>query len=151
MSIQSKTEHSLNDLIAISRDGKDFYEEAAAKVGDVELATLFRRIAGVKSDIVSNLSSVVASVGGKPETSGTMVGSMQQFYGKVRATLGDTKYGYVAELEESEDRLLKAFDETIADQDTPAAARDAALRLLPEVRACHDVMRNRKHAMKSAA
>ncbi|MBD4095395.1 PA2169 family four-helix-bundle protein, partial [Xanthomonas citri pv. citri] len=52
MSIQSKTEHSLNDLIAISRDGKDFYEEAAAKVGDAELATLFRRIAGVKSDIV---------------------------------------------------------------------------------------------------
>lgn len=34
MSIQSKTEHSLNDLIAISRDGKGFYEEAAAKVGD---------------------------------------------------------------------------------------------------------------------
>ncbi|WIX05595.1 PA2169 family four-helix-bundle protein [Xanthomonas oryzae] len=151
MSIQRKTEHSLNDLIAISRDGKDFYDEAAAKVGDAELATLFRRIAGVKSDIVSSLSSVVTAAGGTPEQHGTMVGSMQQFYGKVRATLGDTKYGYVVELEESEDRLLKAFDETIADQDTPAAAREAALRLLPEVRACHDVMRNRKHAMKSAA
>ncbi|MFC7520730.1 PA2169 family four-helix-bundle protein [Xanthomonas populi] len=151
MSIQRKTEHSLNDLIAISRDGKEFYDEAATKVGDAELATLFRRIAGVKSDIVSNLSNVVAAAGGTPETSGTMVGTMQQFYCKVRATLGDAKYGYVAELEESEDRLLKAFDETIADQDTPAAARDAALRLLPGVRACHDVMRSRKHAMKSAA
>ena len=34
---------------------------------------------------------------------------MQQFYGKVRAAFGDTNYGYVAELEESEDRLLGAF------------------------------------------
>ncbi|MET0549640.1 MAG: PA2169 family four-helix-bundle protein [Xanthomonas sp.] len=151
MSIQSKTTHSLNDLIAISRDGKDFYEEAAKKVGDAELSTLFLRIAGVKSDIVSSLSAVVQSVGGKPEEHGTMVGSMQQMYGKVRAALGDTKYGFVAELEESEDRLLKAFNETIADADTPVAARDAATRLLPEVRACHDVMRTRKHAMKNAA
>ncbi|MEE7547767.1 PA2169 family four-helix-bundle protein [Xanthomonas sp. Kuri4-1] len=151
MSTQSKTEHALNDLISISRDGKQFYEEAAQKVGDAELAALFTRIAGVKSDIVSSLSSVVQAVGGEPDRSGTLVGSLQQMYGKVRATLGDTKYGYVAELEESEDRLLKAFDEVIADQDTPVAARDAALALLPEVRACHDVMRNRKHAMKSAA
>ncbi|OAX55067.1 PA2169 family four-helix-bundle protein [Xanthomonas graminis] len=151
MSIQSKTTHSLNDLIAISRDGQQFYQEAAQKVGDTELSALFLRIAGVKADIVSSLSAVVQAVGGKPDEHGTLVGSMQQMYGKVRATLGDTKYGYVAELEESEDRLLKAFNETIADSDTPVAARDAAAKLLPEVRACHDVMRNRKLAMKNAA
>ncbi|MFC6841732.1 PA2169 family four-helix-bundle protein [Xanthomonas theicola] len=151
MSIQSKTAHSLNDLIAISRDGKQFYEEAAQKVGDTELSALFLRIAGVKSDIVSSLSAVVQAAGGTPDEHGTLVGSMQQMYGKVRAALGDTKYGYVAELEESEDRLLKAFNETIADSDTPVAARDAATRLLPEVRSCHDVMRTRKLAMKNAA
>jgi uncharacterized protein (TIGR02284 family) len=151
MSIQSKTAHSLNDLIAISRDGKQFYEEAAKKVGDTELSALFLRIAGVKSDIVSSLSAVVQAAGGKPDAHGTLVGSMQQMYGKVRAALGDKKYGYVAELEESEDRLLKAFNETIADRDTPVAARDVVTKLLPEVRACHDVMRNRKLAMKNAA
>ncbi|QDI04170.1 MULTISPECIES: PA2169 family four-helix-bundle protein [Xanthomonas translucens group] len=151
MSIQSKTTHSLNDLIAISRDGQQFYQEAAQKVGDTELSALFLRIAGVKADIVSGLSAVVQAVGGKPDAHGTMVGSMQQMYAKVRAALGDTKYGYVAELEESEDRLLKAFNDTIADSDTPVAARDAATKLLPEVRACHDVMRTRKLAMKNAA
>ncbi len=151
MTTHNKTTHTLNDLIAISRDGRDFYQEAAEKVSDAQLSALFLRIAGVKSDIVSSLGTIVASLGGNPDQHGTVVGSMQQFYGKLRATLGDKDYAYVAELEESEDRLLKAFDATIADPNTPATARDAALRLLPDVRACHDVMRNRKHAMKRAA
>ena len=151
MSTQSTIEHRLNDLIEIARDGKSFYEEAATKVKDAELSALFTRIAGVKARIVAALSGSVAASGGKPAEHGTMVGSMQQFYGKVRAALGDTTYGYVAELEESEDRLLKAFNETIGDEDTPAAARAEAQALLPSVRECHNVMRDRKQVLKRAS
>jgi uncharacterized protein (TIGR02284 family) len=145
---ESKTTHTLNDLIEIARDGKEFYTEAAGKVKDTELSSLFTRIAGVKDEIVRSLSATVLAAGGKPAEHGTVVGSMQQFYGKVRATLGDTQYGYVAELEESEDRLLKAFKDTLTDADTPPAARQEVQRLLPQVQECHAVMRDRKHAMK---
>ena len=148
--MSNKTANTLNDLISIARDGKEFYEDAAQKVDDAELKTLFARIATSKAQIVNELSTAVQAAGGKPEDSGTMVGSMQQMYGKIRAALGDTEYGYVAELEESEDRLLEAFDEAARDADTPPAARDVVVRLLPEVRSCHDVMRARKHAMKAA-
>lgn len=148
MSTESKTAHTLNDLIEIARDGKDFYTEAATKVKDAELSALFTRIAGVKADIVTKLSSTVQATGEKPAEHGTVVGSMQQFYGKVRATLGDTQYGYVAELEESEDRLLKAFRDAANDNDTPPAARKIAIDLLPVVEETHQVMRARKHAMK---
>ncbi len=148
MSTQSDTTHTLNDLIEIARDGKDFYTEAAGKVKDAELSALFTRIAGVKADIVNSLSSTVAAAGGKPAEHGTVVGSMQQFYGKVRATLGDTQYGYVAELEESEDRLLGAFKDALKDNDLSPAARQEVTRFLPNVQECHDVMRTRKHAMK---
>jgi uncharacterized protein (TIGR02284 family) len=148
VSTESKTAHTLNDIIEIARDGQDFYTEAADKVKDAELSALFTKIAGVKSQIVTSLSSTVAATGAKPAEHGTVVGSMQQFYGKVRATLGDTQYGYVAELEESEDRLLKAFKDTLTDSDTPPAARAEVSRLLPLVQETHDVMRNRKHAMK---
>lgn len=147
--MSNKTANTLNDLISIARDGKDFYEEAAQKVDDAELKTLFARIATTKAQIVGDLSAAVQAAGGKPEDSGTLVGSMQQLYGKIRAAFGDTEYGYVAELEESEDRLLEAFDEAARDADTPPAARDVIVRLLPEVRASHDVMRARKHAMKN--
>ncbi|WP_313145775.1 PA2169 family four-helix-bundle protein [Stenotrophomonas sp.] len=150
MSTRSTIEHRLNDLIEIARDGKSFYEEAATKVKDTELSALFVRIAGVKARIVSSLSSAVVATGGKPAEHGTMVGSMQQFYGKVRAAFGDTNYGYVAELEESEDRLLAAFKDVLNDNELPPAVRQEVTAWLPEVQDCHRVMRDRKHAMKAA-
>ncbi len=149
MSTGSKIEHSLNDLIEIARDGDKFYTEAAGKVKDAELSALFTRIAGVKRNIVNSLSAAVRAAGGEPAEHGTMVGAMQKMYGNIRATLGDTQYGYVAELEESEDRLLKAFKETLMDESVPAAARTEAASVLPKVEECHNVMRARKHAMKS--
>lgn len=151
MNAQKKTEHSLNDLIEIARDGQAFFSEAASKVGNPELAALFTRIAGVKRDIVARLGAAVAAAGGRPAEHGTMVGAMRQFYGKVRAALGDTQYAYVAELEESEDRLLDAFRDTLTDPDTPLTARAEVEALLPQVRECHDVMRSRKYALKQAS
>lgn len=151
MTEHDKTTHTLNDLIEIARDGKEFYEEAASKVDDADLKALFIRIAGIKAAIVNELGGAVQAAGGKVETSGTVAGDMQRFYGKVRATLGDEAYGYVAELEEAEDCLLEAFEKAADDRDVPVAARDVVNRLLPEVRSCHQVMRDRKRAMKHAA
>lgn len=145
------TTHNLNDLIEIARDGKDFYTEAAGQVKNAELSALFSRIASTKSDIVTALSTEVAATGGSPAEHGTFVGSMQQLYGKVRAAFGDTAYGYVAELEESEDRLLKAFNEVAGDTGLSPAARSAVERLLPIVRGTHREMSQLKHSMKGAA
>ena len=150
MNMEKKIQHSLNDLIEIARDGSEFYTEAAEKVKDPELASLFSKMAAHKREIVNGLSMDVAAAGGKPAEHGTMVGSMQQFYGKVRAAFGDTNYGYVAELEESEDRLLGAFKDVLKDNELPPAVRQEVTQLLPEVQECHNVMRARKHAMKAA-
>ena len=150
MTTEKKIQHTLNDLIEIARDGAEFYGEAAGKVDNAELSTLFTQMAGHKREIVTGLSADVAASGGNPADRGTMVGSMQQAYGKVRAALGDTNYAYVAQLEEVEDRLLNAFKDTVADADTPATARAAAQKHMPRVQECHDIMRNRKLAMKDA-
>lgn len=151
MNMEKKILHSLNDLIEIARDGGDFYTEAAGKVKDAELSALFGQMATHKRDIVAGLSADVAATGGKPAEHGTMVGTMQQAYGKVRAALGDSNYAYVAELEETEDRLLGAFKETINDKDTPAAAKMSAEKFMPRVLECHNIMRNRKQALKAAS
>jgi uncharacterized protein (TIGR02284 family) len=113
--------------------------------------TLFARMATVKGQIVTGLSNEIKAVGDKPAEKGTLAGDMQQMYGDVRALLGDRKYAYVAQLEDSEDRLLKAFNDAITDSDTPATTRDILVRYLPEVRNCHEVMRSRKLALKKAA
>ncbi len=147
----SRIQHSLNDLIEIARDGSDFYTEAATKVENPALSTLFSQMAGHKREIVSGLTADVAASGGEPADSGTMVGSMRKGYANLRAALGNRDYAYVAELEALEDRLMEGFQETIDDPDTPHAARAAAQKYMPRVVECHDIMRNRKLTLKEAS
>jgi uncharacterized protein (TIGR02284 family) len=143
--------NKLNDIVAIARDGKDFYEHAASKVSDPDLRALFNRIASVKSDIVTNLSRVIRSTGDEPADSGTIVGDINKLYGDLRALTGGKDYAYVAQLEQAEDRLLKAFEEARNDKDTSPDALAVLAQLSPEVRRCHELMRTRKQAMKHAA
>ena len=142
---------NLNDLVSIARDGKNFYEHAATKVDDAALKTLFTRIAASKAAIVQGLSAEIRAEGDKPTQSGTLVGEMNKLYGGIRALVGNKAYAYVAQLEESADRMLKAFNAAIADKDTSALALGVLNRLAPEVRACHNLMRDRKLALKKAA
>lgn len=139
MNNEKKIQHDLNDLIEIARDGNSFYNEAAGKVDNPELSSLFTRMADHKREIVNGLTAEVAAVGGEPAARGTMAGSMREAYAGVRASLGDRDYAYVSELEELEDRLLDAFKDTVGDDDTPAAARAAAQKYLPQVTECHDI------------
>lgn len=143
--------HRLNDLVAIARDGKGFYEHAATKVNDPELKALFNRIASIKGEVVAGLSSQIKAAGEKPADSGTLVGDISKLYGELRALAGNKDYAYVAQLEQSEDRLLHAFEEARNDKDVSPAALVVLDRLAPEIRQCHDLMRTRKQALKKAA
>jgi uncharacterized protein (TIGR02284 family) len=133
----SHSTRTLNDLVAIARDGKSFYEHAAPKVDDPTLKTLFSRIAAVKGDIVQGLSGEVRAEGDTPADAGTVVGGISRVYGDVRALLGNKDYAYVAQLEEAEDRMMKAFDDALADTALAPAASTVLTRLAPEVRQCH--------------
>ncbi|HTD28853.1 MAG TPA: PA2169 family four-helix-bundle protein [Xanthomonadaceae bacterium] len=141
----------LNDLVATTRDGKSFYEHAATKVKSPELKTLFMRVANVKGDIVDGLSNEIRGSGDKPSQSGTWSGDFNKFYGEMRAHLGDKTFAYVAQLEESEEQLLKAFEKLRNNEDIPTHAQAVITRLLPEMRNCHDILRAQKIALKKAA
>jgi len=140
--------HILHDLVSACRDGKSFYEQAARKVDDIGLKTLFTRIANVKGDIVQGLASEAGTSG---DMSGTMSVDFDKIYGEVRAHLGDRNYAYLSRLEESEGHLLKALDKAHNDKDIPANARVVINRLIPEVRDCHDLLRARKIELRKAA
>lgn len=147
----NSTNSKLNDIVAVARDGQNFYSQAAGKVDDPELKTLFTRLAASKGDVVASLSKEIRVAGDKPTASGTFVGEMSKIFGDLRA-IGDGKdYAYVAQLEQTEDRLVKAVDEAIADKDVATKAKDVLIRLAPEVHTCHDLMSKRKKAMKLAS
>jgi uncharacterized protein (TIGR02284 family) len=141
----------LNDLVLVMRDGKTFYEYAATAVSDSEMKSTFIRLAKVKGELVGGLSTEASAGGENHDDSGTWSGDFTKLYAKVRAHLGDKNFAYVAELEDSEDQLLKAFAKALDDKDTTPLAHSIIKHYMPEVRLCHDIMRARKIALKKAA
>lgn len=148
--IRDEKIETLNELIAVTRDSAEFYGDAATKADNPQLQSLFREMAASKGQLLGALSSEVGAEGATPDRDGTFRGSLNKLYGDVRAKLGGGDYGYVAQLEASEDRMLEAFNDTLTDQDTPATVRTAVQSYLPQVKAQHDLMRDKKWAMESS-
>lgn len=141
--------HTLNELIEVTRDAANFYHDASTKIDNPKLKGLFSDMAQTKNGIVGAMSREVRSEGAKPAESGTFQGVLRNVYGDVRAKFGDKDYAYVAELEETEDRQLKAFENVLKDDKAPIQVKTVVNSYLPTVRKQHDLMRDRKWAMNS--
>ncbi len=147
--IRSEKIDTLNELIAVTRDSAEFYGDAAGKARNPQLQQLFQSMAASKNGLIGEMSREVKVEGAKPEDDGTFRGTLNRMYGDVRAKLGGDDYGYVAQLEESEDRMLHAFKDVLEDKDTPLPVKEAVRKHLPTVKEQHDIMRDRKWAMES--
>jgi uncharacterized protein (TIGR02284 family) len=132
---------TLNELIAITRDGLDFYSEALGQVKNPHLKIVFRGIIDAKHQLIGALSERVRERGEQPSPEGTLAGTFRKLYADLLARISREKQAvYIAQLEQSEDRLLAAFEQAAAD----ATVRDAIVQNLPKVRLCHAEMRNLK-------
>jgi uncharacterized protein (TIGR02284 family) len=137
---------TLNELIEVLEDGKNFYEEAATKVTRPDLRDLFTRMATTKGAIASDLRTAVVARGDQPATGGSFSGSIHKGYSEIRAKLSsDKNHAYVAELEQFEDRILETFQHA-AQQSDDAGVRTLAQRYMPDVSRDHAQMRDLKHA-----
>ena len=140
----------LNELIEITRDGERFYQHAAAEVQDQRLKAVFHDMAEAKTRILQALALKVAEEREHPAEGGTLSGVLRQLYADTKARLSrDGDAAYVAELESTEDRLLKAFEEALPE----AAPEERALleSEMPTIRACHDRMRELKRSLNQGA
>ena len=140
----------LNQLIEILRDGKKFYDDAATKVTDSTLRTLFHDMSTVRGAVIADLSAEVRMEGETPAEGGTMVGGLSKVYADALAALtSDKNTTYVNQLEGAEDRLLHAFEEAAKETESPKV-REILARHAPKVRRMHDLMRNQKQQRAAA-
>lgn len=143
----SQNTHLLHDLVQVTRDSKVFYEDASKHTTDARLRDVFNRMASAKSGLIGALSTKLVSMGEAPPDGGTVAGTLRKAYADVRASLGSNENKvYVGQLEETEDRVLEHFEDALAKTDS-ADVRAVLTEHLPKVRACHEEMRNLKHAM----
>lgn len=131
---------TLKDLIELLHDGEKFYTDAAGKVSSSVYAELFRRMAQTKRSIASDLAVHVSARGETPPEGGTVFGALRKTYADLAASLGrDKESVYVGQLEQTEDRLLDAFQKELTTNENPEVRRIVE-RYYPEVKRSHDEM-----------
>jgi uncharacterized protein (TIGR02284 family) len=141
------TTSNLKDLIELLNDGEKFYSEAATKVKVPAYADLFRRMALQKQAIASDLSARLAARGETAPAGGTMLGSLRKLYTEVRASMAKANESvYVAQLEQTEDRILEAFRNDLT-QSEDMELRRIAERHYPDLKRTHDEMRDLKRRL----
>lgn len=131
---------SLNDIIGVLDDGRDFYADAAAQVAHTETRELFQRMAQTKEAIVSELRDHVVPPGERPADDGTFRGDVRHSYAELRVRLSrDPEGEYIAQLQAFEDRIVHAFQDVIFDSDD-AEVRSIVLKYMPSVARDHTDM-----------
>jgi uncharacterized protein (TIGR02284 family) len=145
-----KTVGTLNHLIAVCRDGEEFYGYAAEKVSRPQLQELLRETAGLHREIGDALRPQVAGAGASPAERGTLAGRLRQLKGRLKATLAsDTERVLMPELEQAEQAVVQAFEAALAEPLTDAAKALIAGKL-EVLKATHhrfvDVARRAAHA-----
>jgi len=133
----------LNELIEITRDGQHFYQHALDVVQDVELQHLFRDMAQAKTHVIQALSVKVAAHQERPASGGTTAGKLREVYADAKARLGHADAVYIDQLDQTEERILAAFEDAVKTAEPDVRALLAIE--LPKLRTCHERIHSLNH------
>lgn len=132
----------LNGLIAVCKDGQSGYELAADGVQDENLKTLFREYAFRRSQLAVELQSLVQTLGGDPENSGSIAGSLRRGWMNIKAVVtGNDEGAILSECEKAEDSAKNAYEEA-QEEDLPTYVREVVQNQYADVLAAHDNIRS---------
>ncbi len=150
MSTQSESVKVLNDLIETCKDGEYGFQACAEQADSPELKSMLDSRARECRTAAERLQAKVVELGGKPDTSGTVAGSMHRGWVSVKTAL--TSYDDLAvmqECERGEDHALEKYREAIK-ADLPADVRALVDEQYQGVKRNHDMVRARRDALKAA-
>jgi uncharacterized protein (TIGR02284 family) len=100
----------LNGLITTCRDGELGYVTAAADVRNTELQTIFKSYAAQRGRFVRDLQAEVKRLGGNPEDTGSVGGTLLCGWMDVKSALtGDSVRPIIATCETGEEAAVAAF------------------------------------------
>ena len=139
---------TLNGLIETCKDGQEGFKQAAEGVLDDDLKSSFYNLGNQRAEFVGELQSLVRELGGNPEKSGTILGSLRRGWLDIKAVVsGNDKQVVLDEAEHGEDIAVKNYQDAL-DKNLPAYIRTIVERQYYSVKATHDrvkLMRNFAH------
>jgi uncharacterized protein (TIGR02284 family) len=135
----------LNDLIRINNDRINGYEKAAeeARDIDVDLRSVFTRMADESRQYAAELTQEVVKLGGEPATGTTNSGKIYRVWMDVKATFtGHSRQAVLENCEFGEDAAQKAYDLALrSDAEMTADIRQLITNQKASLKTSHDVIK----------
>lgn len=133
-----KTLSALNDLIEICKDGQRGFRTAAEDAKDADLARVFTEFSTQRTSFIAELQDRVRSLGGDPEKSGSVSGSLHRGWIDMKAAISSHEpHAVLAECERGEDAAVKAYREAL-DENLDPISRGIISRQYASIQAAHD-------------
>jgi len=152
--VRESTVSTLNGLIAICKDGETGFKEAADNVKREDLKGLFVQLSAQRSNFITDLQSLVDSLGGDPADSGHISAALHRAWINVKgAFTGMDDAAALAECERGEDSAKTAYKDALQ-EDLPDFVRETVQNQHYSILAAHDrikALRDEETTMKSSS
>jgi uncharacterized protein (TIGR02284 family) len=134
---------TLNSLIETCKDGEKGFREAAEGLKSADLKTRFLQYSRERAQMAAELQAEVRRLGGDPDKSGSMSGSLHRGWIDLKAALtGNDDHAIVAEAERGEDVAKGVYESALKGTDLSGSALTLVQQQAAKVRLVHDVVRD---------
>jgi uncharacterized protein (TIGR02284 family) len=129
---------TLNSLIETCRDGQEGFKQAAEGIERSDLKSLFYEYSQQRSKFAGELQSLVVSLGGDPETSGSTAGALHRGWINIKSVVTGKDDGAILnECERGEDAAKSAFKDALKEA-LPGHIKDTIETQFSAIQEAHD-------------
>ncbi len=140
---------TLNDLVETCKDGEYGFRSCAEHVEGTSLKQTLNRYADECRAAAAELQSLVVSMGGKADDSGTVTGAMHRGWVSVKGTLvGHSDVAMLEEAERGEDAALSRYRDALKEE-LPGDVRAVVERQYAGVKRNHDEVRSLRNQARA--
>ncbi|MBI4472377.1 MAG: PA2169 family four-helix-bundle protein [Acidobacteria bacterium] len=131
----------LNGLIETCKDGQEGFRTAAENIRNSEFRRLFNIFSQQRAQFVTELQSEVHRLGGDPERSGSVAGSLHRGWMNVKSMVSRTdEAGIIAECQRGEETAVDAYQEALK-ADLPLDVQYVVKRQYMDIKDAYDRIR----------
>ena len=140
----------LNNLIETCKDGELGFKTAAEGLKRSDVKSVFLEYSRQRALMVRELQEEVRRLGGDPEKSGSMSGSLHRGWLDIKSAItGKDDHAVLAEAERGEDVAKSAYENALKES-LPASAQTLVLQQAALIRQAHDRVRDLRDREKVA-
>ncbi len=140
---------TLNNLVETLKDGQEGFKQAAEGVKDTTVKELFYEYSQQRAQFAGELQSEVTHLGGNPEHSGSIAGSMHRGWINIKsAVTGADEHAVLSECERGEDVAVSNYKDALEEM-LPANIADIVRQQYIAIQEAHNRVKSLRNATDS--